>query len=95
VLVDEVPHDLVENGGPHGADLVDLGQAVVAVVHQGVGVRVGRVDVFAEALGVAIDPCAHGIVGRALVAGLQTDGGCVEVAPAFAHTAGFENAEAA
>lgn len=48
-----------------------------------------------EPLGFAVHPGAERVVGGAGVGGLDADGGGHEVAPAFAHAAGFEDAEAA
>lgn len=63
----------------------------------GVGQRVGRqaggVGVGADA-GAVVHPLTHGVVLRPRVAGLEADGGRHEVAPAFAHAAGFEGGEA-
>jgi hypothetical protein len=94
VPVDEVPHDFVQHGSPHGANAMHG----VQLVHVGVGVRVGRqagaVRITADALGAVVDPRAHGVVLCARVGGLEADRCRHEVAPSFAHAAGFERGQA-
>lgn len=95
VLVDEVPEDLVQDGGPGGAGGVDLVLGVDGLVGERVGGQAGGVGVLADALGVVVGPGAHGVVGGAGVAGLEADGRGVEVAPALAHAAGLDAGQAA
>jgi hypothetical protein len=94
VLVDQVPEDLVQHGGPDVSDGVDAAVQLDALVGLGVGSHGGRVQVVADTGGVAVDPRAHAVVLLARVGGLEADGGRVEVGPAFAHAAGFEQVEA-
>lgn len=94
VLVDEVPEDLVEHRRPDVADGVDFLVEISVGVDLWVLVEVGRVEVVSDAKGAAANPVAHGVVGLAGVAGLEADGGGVEIAPTFAHAAGFEQGEA-
>lgn len=95
VLVDEVPEDLVEDGGPGGAGGVDLVLGVDRLVRERVGGQASRVGVLADALGVVVGPGAHGVVGGAGVAGLEADGRGIEVAPALAHAASLDAGQAA
>jgi hypothetical protein len=95
VLIDQVPEHLVQHRRPDGADVVHLGQRVGVAVHVRVRLLVRGVDVGAQTRRGAVHPRAHGIVGRARVLGLQPDGRRVEVAPALAHAAALEDAEAA
>lgn len=61
----------------------------------GVDGHAGGVKGAADALGLACDPFTDWVVGGAGVLGLEADSGCVGVAPALAHAAGFEQTEAA
>lgn len=94
VLVNQRPQDLVQNRGPHGADGVDGVERVDGRVDERVGRVAGRVGVRADTRRPARRPLAHGVVSSTRVVGLDADGGGVEVAPALAHAAGLEQAQA-
>ena len=94
VLVDQVPQDFVQHGSPDVADGVDAAVQLDALVGLGVDGHRGRVQVVADTGGVAVDPRTHAVVLLAGVAGLETDGGRVEVGPALAHTTGLEQVKA-
>lgn len=89
MLINQVPHDLVEGRRPDRADGVNASQAVGALVSQGVGGQAGGVGVGADALRFVGDPVAHGLDNGAGVLGLQVDGDGHEVTPSFAHTSRF------
>lgn len=94
VLVNQVPHDLVEHGGPGLANVVDLVLGVEGGVGVGVGGQAGREEDGADAGRVVVHPGAHGVVGVARVLGLEADGGGHEVTPTLTHTAGLESVQA-
>lgn len=94
MLVDQVPHHLVQHSRPNSADGVHLGELVDISVDVRVGGQGSRVRVCADSSRAVVDPRTHWVVLRACVTRLETDGRGHEVAPAFAHAAGFESVEA-
>lgn len=94
VLVDQVPQDLVQHGGPGLADVVDLVLGVEGGVSVGVGGQAGREQDRADTGRVVVDPGTHGVVGVAGVGRLETDGRGHEVTPTLTHTTSLEGVEA-
>ena len=90
VLIDQVPQDFVEDGGPDGTNAVDLVHALHISISVGVGLHVGRVWVFTDTALHVGSPFTHGVVGVVGVTLLETDGSGVEVTPALTHTTGLE-----
>lgn len=70
VLVDEVPHDLVEDGSPDFADVVHLVVGVEGSVLVRVDIQVRRVQVVSDTGIVVVHPRAQAVVGLTGVAGL-------------------------
>lgn len=62
MLVDEVPHDLVQHSGPDLTDVVNLVVRVGGGVHVGVHGELGRVQVVADAGRVVVDPGAEAVI---------------------------------
>ena len=99
VFLNQVPHHLVQHGGPNGSGVVHgwLSSGVVCVdyfVGKGVGGQAGGVKVSSDSGGSEANPCTHGFVGCAFLALLEVDGDRHEVSPSFSHTTGLVHIQA-
>jgi hypothetical protein len=73
VLVNQVPHHLVQHSRPHGADGVYSVQRVNARIGERVSGERGGVWICANAGGAVVDPRTHCVVFRTGVAGLRVE----------------------
>lgn len=89
VLVDEVPHHLVEHRGPDGANEVDEGRVVGGGVDHGISGHASGVEVRPDAGGTGAHPVAHRVAGLSGVGCLHVDGNGHEISPTLAHTTGL------
>lgn len=94
VLIDQVPHDLVEDGGPGRADGVDCALAVDTSVGQWVGGQAGAVEVASDTSGVVGDPVTHWLVGGARLGRLEHDGNSHKIRPSLTHATGLKDVQA-
>lgn len=67
MLVDKVPHDLVQHRGPDFADVVNLVVRVRGHVHVRVHAGLRRVQVVSDAGRVVVDPGTETVIGVASV----------------------------
>ena len=95
VLVDQIPHDLIQHGRPDSADSMHPRDFVDVRVHMGIRVHIRRVHIRPNTLRVVEDPITHGIIRSALILRLETNSRRHEVTPTLAHTTGLEQTKAA
>ena len=93
MFIDEVPHDFIQHGIPHGTNIVSDGFVVDVRVHERIYRGGGGVGDLSDASRCACCPRCDDTVCSSSLATVHIDCDCHEVTPAFAHAIRFEGVE--